>query len=88
MITHRKKPRIVRDERNTADDLKLTGYGSWTQSWNKSSKEDNESLIVDYLSPPRQVVFSMSISYINIYNFKDFISPHYYKPNPHIYFQA
>ena len=34
---------------------------------NKSSKEDNESLVVDQLSPPRQIVFSMTI-----YNCKDF----------------
>lgn len=82
MITYKEKQRIVTGKRNPADDLKLVGYGSWTQSWNKPSKEDNESLVVDQLSPPRQIVFSM-----NIYNCKDFTSP-YYKPNLHMYFQA
>lgn len=87
MITYKKKQRIVGGKGNPADDLKLVGYGSWTQSRNKSSQEDNESLRVNWLSPPRQIVFSMNILCISIYNCEDFTSLHY-KPNPHVYFQA
>lgn len=46
MIMYEKKQRTVQGERNPDDGLKAVGYGSWTQSWNKSSKEDNESLVV------------------------------------------